>query len=232
MVSSTGLPPTGSMGLGVLSVSGRRRVPKPPAMSTTQFSREGVVITSARVFKPTKCPASSTTGRCRKLRPVMSAARCALLSEGLAVAVPRLMIAVTGSVNQNGDIQAIGGVNSKIEGFYDICCVRKLNGKQGVIIPKSNLHNLMLREDVVEAVRQEQFHIWAVSSIEEGIEILTGRPAGVRDKRGLYPVKSVYGLAEKRLDEFAEHLKGSKSKIRKPGIKTRSPKNLSRKRKK
>ncbi len=120
-------------------------------------------------------------------------------------------IAVTGSVNQNGQIQAIGGVNSKIEGFYDVCCVRKLTGKQGVIIPDSNLPNLMLREDVVEAVRNRLFHIWAVSDIGQGIELLTGRPAGKRDRQGKFPARSVYGLVEQRLRDFAEQLKGEKS---------------------
>jgi lon-related putative ATP-dependent protease len=87
-------------------------------------------------------------------------------------------IAVTGSVNQHGEVQAIGGVNEKIEGFFDVCKIKGLTGEQGVLIPKSNVQNLMLREDIVEAVRAKKFHIWAVSTIDEGIEILDGGAGG------------------------------------------------------
>ena len=92
-------------------------------------------------------------------------------------------IAVTGSVNQHGEIQPIGGVNQKIEGFFDVCKAKGLTGDQGVMIPVQNVKNLMLRQDVVEAVRQGKFHIYAVSTIDEGIEILTGMPAGRKDQR-------------------------------------------------
>ena len=93
-------------------------------------------------------------------------------------------IAVTGSVNQLGQVQAIGAVNEKIEGFFDVCQINGLTGEQGVIIPKTNLRNLMLRQDVVSAVEKGLFHIYAVSSISEGIEILTGIPAGTMNKKG------------------------------------------------
>ncbi|MBI4529341.1 MAG: AAA family ATPase [Deltaproteobacteria bacterium] len=116
-------------------------------------------------------------------------------------------IAVTGSVNQNGEIQAIGGVNRKIEGFFDVCRLKGLTGRQGVLIPRANLTNLMLRRDVVEAVEQEKFHVYAVSTIDEGIEVLTDVPAGQRDSEGRYPVSSVNGLVEKQLQEYAERLK-------------------------
>ncbi len=116
-------------------------------------------------------------------------------------------IAVTGSVNQNGEIQAIGGINRKIEGFFDVCRIQGLTGEQGVLIPQANLRNLMLRSDVVEAVQRGQFQIHAVGTIDEGIEVLTGVPAGVRDSQGRYPDSSVNGLVEKRLEEFAERLK-------------------------
>jgi lon-related putative ATP-dependent protease len=96
-------------------------------------------------------------------------------------------IAVTGSVNQHGEVQAIGGVNEKIEGFFDVCKIKGLTGEQGVLIPKSNVQNLMLREDIVEAVRAKKFHIWAVSTIDEGIEILTGVPAGSVGAMGSSP---------------------------------------------
>ena len=116
-------------------------------------------------------------------------------------------IAVTGSVNQNGDIQAIGGINRKIEGFFDVCRLKGLTGDQGVLVPRSNVRNLMLRRDVVEAVEQGKFHIYAVSTIDDGIEVLTGVPAGQRDGEGRYPASSVNGLVEKRLQEYSERLK-------------------------
>lgn len=116
-------------------------------------------------------------------------------------------ISVTGSVNQRGEIQPIGAVNEKIEGFFDICQARGLTGEQGVIIPAKNVINLMLREDVVEAVRQSQFNIWPVSSINEGIELLMDRPAGEPDETGNYPEGTVHHHVKKRLMELAMELK-------------------------
>ncbi len=116
-------------------------------------------------------------------------------------------IAVTGSVNQNGEIQAIGGINYKIEGFFDVCRLKGLTGEQGVLVPRSNVRNLMLRRDVVEAVEQGKFNIYAVGTLDEGIEVLTGVPAGQRDSEGHYPLSSVNGLVEKQLKEYSERLK-------------------------
>jgi len=113
-------------------------------------------------------------------------------------------IAVTGSVNQNGEVQAIGGVNYKIEGFFACCKAKGLTGKQGVVIPQANATDLMLRQEVVDAVREGKFSIWAVSSIEQGIEILTGKKAGVRKKDGSYPKGTIYALADARLQELAK----------------------------
>ena len=114
--------------------------------------------------------------------------------------------AVTGSMNQKGEIQAIGGVNEKIEGFFAICEAKGLTGRQGVIIPESNVSNLMLREAVVEAVSQGKFHIWPVKSIDEGIEILTGVKAGERLPDGGFEEKTVHGLVDRRLMDLAERL--------------------------
>lgn len=111
-------------------------------------------------------------------------------------------IAVTGSVNQAGEVQAIGGANAKIEGFFDVCKVRGLTGDQGVMIPRSNVRHLMLRDDVVEAVRSGRFHIYAVSTIEEGIGLLSGMPAGEADAEGNYPADTVFGRVQARLDEY------------------------------
>ncbi|MEO0108525.1 MAG: AAA family ATPase [candidate division WOR-3 bacterium] len=112
-------------------------------------------------------------------------------------------LAVTGSVNQKGEIQPIGGVNQKIEGFYDVCRAKGLTGTQGVLIPVQNVGDLMLRKDVVAAVEQDKFAIYAVSTIEQGIELLTGWPAGTPDESGRYPRGSVYALVDARLEELA-----------------------------
>ncbi len=111
-------------------------------------------------------------------------------------------IAVTGSVNQKGEVQAIGGVNEKIEGFYDVCKAKGLTRLQGVIIPHANIRNLMLRKDVVAAVEQGLFHIYAVQTVSEGIEILTGTTAGIPAKRGGYPAETVFGKAQNRIRHF------------------------------
>jgi len=112
-------------------------------------------------------------------------------------------IAVTGSVNQRGEIQPIGGVTHKIEGFFAICKHRGLTGKQGVIIPHQNVVNLMLSEEVIEAVKEGKFHIYPVETIDQGIEILTGVPAGARDKRGKFPKGTVNYLVQEKLDQYA-----------------------------
>jgi len=111
--------------------------------------------------------------------------------------------AVTGSVNQFGVVQAIGGVNEKIEGFFDICAARGLSGSQGVLIPKANTRHLMLRQDVVAASATGRFAIWPVETIDEGISILTGQPAGIRGPDGQYPEGTVNRAVEERLGQFA-----------------------------
>ena len=121
-------------------------------------------------------------------------------------------IAVTGSVNQMGEIQPIGGVKYKIESFFDVCAAQGLSGQQGVLIPKSNLPNLVLHERVVEAVRTGKFHIYAVSTVEEGIEILTGKKAGKRGKNGKFPSGTVFRAVDEMLDEMAEKLNSGRSK--------------------
>jgi predicted ATP-dependent protease len=113
-------------------------------------------------------------------------------------------LAVTGSVNQHGQVQAIGGVNEKIEGFFDLCRIRGLTGEHGALIPASNVKHLMLRKDVVEAVRAGQFHIYPVETIDQGIEILTGLPAGERKESGDFPEGSLNQRVETRLIRLGE----------------------------
>ncbi|MCI0725015.1 MAG: AAA family ATPase, partial [Acidobacteria bacterium] len=131
----------------------------------------------------------------------------ALLSS-LAELPIRQDVAVTGSVNQKGDIQPISGVNYKIEGFYDVCKVQGLTGTQGVIIPTQNVRNLMLRPEVVKAVKEGRFHLYPVATVDEGIEILTGVKAGERLPNGTFEQGTVNALVDRRLCELAEGLKG------------------------
>lgn len=116
-------------------------------------------------------------------------------------------VAVTGSVNQKGEVQAIGGVNEKIEGFFEVCKAKGFTGKQGVMIPESNVQNLMLKEEIVETVKEGKFHVYSVKSIDEGIEILTGVKAGERRKDGSFEEGTVNYKVDERLREMAERLR-------------------------
>lgn len=128
---------------------------------------------------------------------------CALLSS-IAAAPILQSFAVTGSVNQHGQVQPIGGVNEKIEGFFDVCRSRGLTGRQGVIIPHANVKHLMLRNDVIEAVRSRQFRVFGVATVDEAIQILTGVPAGSRLKKGGFTRNSINARVDARLIEFSE----------------------------
>lgn len=137
----------------------------------------------------------------------------ALLS-ALADVALRQDLAVTGSVNQKGEVQAIGGVNEKIEGFYDTCAARGLTGTQGVLIPKSNVEDLMLRRDVVAAVAEGKFHVYPIATVEEGIELLTGAEVGKADAKGQYPADTLYGRVARRLEEMQKNLREAVKKER------------------
>jgi predicted ATP-dependent protease len=113
-------------------------------------------------------------------------------------------IAITGSVNQHGDVQAIGAVNEKIEGYFDLCRLRGLTGEQGVIIPAANAPQLMLRQDIVDAAAAGRFSIHAVRTVDEGLEVLTGMPSGARDALGRFPAGTLNARVEARLVDFAE----------------------------
>ncbi|MFM7083505.1 MAG: Lon protease family protein [Hyphomicrobium sp.] len=133
-----------------------------------------------------------------------SAAELLALLSALSEVPLRQDLAITGSVNQNGEIQAVGGVNEKIEGFFDICKARGLSSTQGVIIPKANVRNLMLREDVCEACKSGQFGVYAISTVDEGLALLSGLSSGARQLDGEFPVGSVNFLIEERLRNFAD----------------------------
>ncbi|MEO0091828.1 MAG: ATP-binding protein [candidate division WOR-3 bacterium] len=133
-----------------------------------------------------------------------SAELYALLSSIAEIPI-RQDLAVTGSVNQKGEVQPIGGVNQKIEGFFAVCKAKGLTGTQGVIIPHANIEDLMLRKDVIEAVKQNKFHIYAVKTIDEGIELLTGLKAGEKDENGNYPQGTVNYLVNERLKQLAQY---------------------------
>jgi predicted ATP-dependent protease len=127
---------------------------------------------------------------------------CALLS-ALAALPLKQSLAVTGSIDQAGTVQAIGGVNEKVEGFFDVCRARGLTGGQGVLIPSANVRHLMLREDVVEAARCGLFHVYPVQTVDEAIALLTGRAAGQRDSKGAMPQGSVNQLVTARLAQMS-----------------------------
>jgi predicted ATP-dependent protease len=134
-----------------------------------------------------------------------SAELYALLSS-LAQLPIRQDVAVTGSVNQWGQIQPIGGVTEKIEGYYDLCAARGLTGKQGVLIPAANRPDITLRDDVIEAIAAGQFHVWAADRIDEGLELLTGVQSGERRPDGTYPSDSVHHRVQERLTQLAHEL--------------------------
>jgi predicted ATP-dependent protease len=142
---------------------------------------------------------------------------CVLISAASGAAL-RQDIAVTGSVNQHGQVQAVGGVNQKIEGFFDLCRSRGLTGSQGVILPASNQVNLMLRDDVVEAVAAGQFHIWVAHEVDEALELLTGKAPGQPTSDGAYPEGSVHRLVTDRLARCAAELRAAGSEEKKPEL--------------
>jgi predicted ATP-dependent protease len=129
---------------------------------------------------------------------------CSLLSSLSSIPVNQ-ELAITGSMNQKGEVQPIGGVNEKVEGFFEACKVLGLTGNQGVILPATNVHNLMLKEEVVEACAQGKFHIYAVSKVSEAVQLLLGKPMGVASKKGDYPAGTVLGVIQKVMVEIRQH---------------------------
>jgi predicted ATP-dependent protease len=132
---------------------------------------------------------------------------CALISAITLLPIDQ-SLAITGSINQHGEVQSIGGVNEKIEGFFQLCKDKGLTGKQGVIIPKTNVINLMLNSEVIEAVENDNFAIYAVETIDQALELLMETTAGTINSTGRYPRKSIHSLALQKLSHFAELLEG------------------------
>jgi len=163
---------------------------------TTKFARNKPLTLSARVvFEQNYEGVEGDSASSTELYALLSALSGVPINQSFAV---------TGSVNQRGEIQPIGGVNEKIEGYYEVCKARGLNGEHGVLIPESNTSNLMLKKEVIDAVKTGKFHIYSAGTIEEGIEILTGVPAGSSNSDGSFEKDSIFDRADARLREMAE----------------------------
>jgi lon-related putative ATP-dependent protease len=156
-----------------------------------------LALSASIAFEQTYVPVDGDSASSTELYAMLSALADVPIDQG---------IAVTGSVNQRGQVQPIGGVNEKVEGFFRVCQLLGLTGRQGVMIPRRNLANLMLSDEVVGAVREGRFHVWAVSTIEEGIEVLTGVPAGERAVGGQYRPDTVFARVDSRLAVLAHRL--------------------------
>ncbi|HKZ32043.1 MAG TPA: ATP-binding protein, partial [Vicinamibacteria bacterium] len=158
-------------------------------------SERPLSLAASLVFEQSYSGVEGDSASCAELVALLSALADAPVRQGRAV---------TGSVNQHGQVQAIGGVNEKIEGFFDVCRRAGLTGEQGVVIPASNVRHLMLRADVVRAVAEGMFHVWPVASVDEALERLTGLPAGEKDASGQWPEGSVNRRVDERLAALAE----------------------------
>ncbi|MBI5368282.1 MAG: AAA family ATPase [Planctomycetes bacterium] len=156
-----------------------------------------LALTATLCFEQSYAGVEGDSASSTELYALLSALADAPITQG---------IAVTGSVDQRGRVQPIGGANQKVEGFFDVCRAKGLTGGQGVLLPRTNVEDLMLREEVIEAVESGRFHLWAVSTIDEGIEILTGVPAGAPGRGGAYSPRSINGRVERRLREMARRL--------------------------
>jgi Lon-like ATP-dependent protease len=164
-----------------------------------RFARKFPLTLSATItFEQLYEEIEGDSATCTEIYALYSALSGAPLDQGFAV---------TGSMNQAGEVQPIGGVNEKIEGFFDTCRAKGLTGAQGVIIPKRNVKNLMLKKEVIDAVREGKFAIYPIEHVDEGLEILTGMEAGLRDSSGSFAEGTLNYMVEKRLSELARGLK-------------------------
>jgi predicted ATP-dependent protease len=158
-------------------------------------SQRPLSLSASLVFEQSYSGIDGDSASCAELVALLSALADAPVKQGRAV---------TGSVNQHGQVQPIGGVNEKVEGFFDVCRAAGLTGEEGVLIPAANVKHLMLRRDVVEAAEKGLFHVWPVETVDQAVELLIGLPAGEQGKDERYPEGSVNRRADDRLDEFAK----------------------------
>jgi predicted ATP-dependent protease len=166
-------------------------------------ARTPISLTASITFEQLYGMIEGDSATCAELYALLSAISGVPIRQGYAV---------TGSMDQGGTVQPVGGVNEKIEGFFELCHLRGLDGSQGVIIPERNVRNLMLRKDVVEAIAEGKFRIHAIDHVEEGIEILMGPPVGDAGPDGTYPEGTFHHLVEKRLAELREASKREEEK--------------------
>jgi predicted ATP-dependent protease len=174
-------------------------------LAATYAQRAPLAMSASVAFEQTYEPVDGDSASDAELYAILSALSGVPIRQGLAV---------TGSVDQEGNVQPIGGVNEKIEGYFRTCAGAEggLTGEQGVLIPRQNVKNLVLDDEVVAAAAAGRFHIWPVAAIDEGIEILTGVPAGRPDADGAYPAESVHGRAAARLAAYAQALRASRGR--------------------
>jgi len=172
-------------------------------IGSTYAGKKAISFTASITFEQLYDMVEGDSASCAELYVILSSLSGVPLKQN---------IAITGSMDQNGDVQPIGGVNEKIEGFFDLCKMRGLDGTHGVIIPRKNVHNLMLKKEVVDAVRDGLFSIYPIDRVEEGLEIFTGMPAGEMKEDGTFPEGTIHSLVMKRLEEITASFKEKKDK--------------------
>jgi predicted ATP-dependent protease len=164
-------------------------------------TKKPITLSASITFEQLYDMVEGDSASCAELYALLSSIAETPLKQGLAV---------TGSMDQNGEVQPVGGINEKIEGFFDLCNIIGLNGSHGVIIPKRNIKNLMLKKEVVESVREGKFFVYPIEKVEEGLEIITGMQTGEIREDGTYPEGTINYLITKRLTEISEAIKEKK----------------------
>ena len=164
-------------------------------------TKKPITLSASITFEQLYDMVEGDSATCAELYALLSSIASVSLKQG---------ISVTGSMDQNGDVQPVGGINEKIEGFFDLCKFRKFDGNQGVIIPRRNIKHLMIKKDVMNAIKEGKFTIYPIDRVEEGLEILTGMPAGILGEDGTYPEGTINYLVVKRLAEISEAVKEKK----------------------
>ena len=170
-------------------------------ISSTYARKKPISFSASITFEQLYDMIEGDSASCAELYVILSSLAGLPLKQNLAV---------TGSMDQNGDVQPIGGVNEKIEGFFDLCKIRGLDGTHGVVIPSKNIKHLMVKQEVVDAVVDGKFFIYPIDRVEEGLEIFTGLPAGEMREDGTYPEGTINYLVSKRLEEISEAVKPKK----------------------